>query len=102
MKLYKIGRIIVALALVLLSACGGNAGQAADGDGMLKIVTTTGMITDITEHVAGEHASVTGLMGAGIDPHLYVASEGDVTLLQEADIIFPQWSLLGSTNGGYL
>ena len=27
-------------------------------------------------------------MGPGIDPHLYVASEGDVDLLQRADVIF--------------
>lgn len=77
------------LLLLAVSACVPASGQqAATSDGSLKIVTTTGMITDIAQNVAGEHAEVTGLMGAGIDPHLYVASEGDVTLLQEANIIF--------------
>jgi len=71
-----------------MSGCGGNATDAPSTDGVLNIVTTTGMITDITQNVAGEHAVVEGLMGPGIDPHLYVASEGDVTLLQEAHIIF--------------
>ncbi|HMN29171.1 MAG TPA: zinc ABC transporter substrate-binding protein, partial [Caldilineaceae bacterium] len=51
-------------------------------------VTTTSMITNIVEIVGGEQVDVHGLMGAGIDPHLYVASEGDVELLQNADIIF--------------
>ncbi len=46
------------------------------------------MITNIVEIVGGEQVDVHGLMGAGIDPHLYVASEGDVELLQNADIIF--------------
>jgi manganese/zinc/iron transport system substrate-binding protein len=32
--------------------------------------------------------SVTGLMGPGVDPHLYKASEGDVGSLTEADVIF--------------
>ncbi|MFQ5436314.1 MAG: metal ABC transporter solute-binding protein, Zn/Mn family, partial [Anaerolineae bacterium] len=38
--------------------------------------------------VGGEHVDVTGLMGPGVDPHLYVASESDVSLLAEADVIF--------------
>src|SRR5690606_12841 len=36
----------------------------------------------------GNHISLQGLMGAGVDPHLYKASEGDVSKLYEADIIF--------------
>jgi manganese/zinc/iron transport system substrate-binding protein len=79
---------LLVLLLAALSGCGNGAASADNADGTLKIVTTTSMITDITQQVAGEHATVTGLMGAGIDPHLYVASEGDVTSLQEAEIIF--------------
>lgn len=80
---------IMLLLLLLLSACGGSGDTATNaGDETLNIVTTTGMITDIAQNIAGDHAQVDGLMGAGIDPHLYVASESDVTLLQEADIIF--------------
>lgn len=79
---------LLVLCLSMLSGCGNQADAADSADGTLKIVTTTSMITDITQQVAGEHATVTGLMGAGIDPHLYVASEGDVTSLQEAEIIF--------------
>ncbi len=79
---------LLVLLLAAVSGCGNGAASADSADGTLKIVTTTSMITDITQQVAGEHATVTGLMGAGIDPHLYVASEGDVTSLQEAEIIF--------------
>ena len=61
---------------------------------MLQITTTTSMITDITKVVGGEHVQVTGLMGAGIDPHLYVASEGDMELLQNANVIFYNGLLL--------
>jgi manganese/zinc/iron transport system substrate-binding protein len=38
--------------------------------------------------VGGEHVKVRGLMGPGVDPHLYKASAGDVALLSGADLIF--------------
>jgi manganese/zinc/iron transport system substrate-binding protein len=83
--------LLLFIALLSLTACGGTAGgQATDGASgdKLNVVATIGMITNIAEIVGGEHVQVEGLMGAGIDPHLYVASEGDVELLQNADIIF--------------
>jgi manganese/zinc/iron transport system substrate-binding protein len=46
------------------------------------------MITDIVGQVGGERVSVTGLMGPGVDPHLYKASEGDVSRMAGADVIF--------------
>jgi manganese/zinc/iron transport system substrate-binding protein len=46
------------------------------------------MIADIAQVVAGEHVKVRGLMGPGVDPHLYKASAGDVELLSGADLIF--------------
>jgi manganese/zinc/iron transport system substrate-binding protein len=46
------------------------------------------MIADITKNVGGDRVQVTALMGPGVDPHLYKASEGDVLRLQEADVIF--------------
>lgn len=52
------------------------------------MVTTIGMIADAVEHVGGEHVQVTGLMGPGVDPHLYKASEGDVRRLFRAEVIF--------------
>lgn len=55
--------------------------------GKLKIVTTTGMIADAVENLVGSQAEVTALMGPGVDPHLYKAAQGDLKLLQEADII---------------
>ena len=54
----------------------------------LRIVTTTGMITDIVKNVGGKHVQVIGLMGPGVDPHLYKASAGDVQRLTSAQLIF--------------
>jgi manganese/zinc/iron transport system substrate-binding protein len=46
------------------------------------------MIGDAVARVSGGRVEVTSLMGAGVDPHLYRASEGDVRRLSEADVIF--------------
>src|SRR5687768_15724463 len=46
------------------------------------------MITDLVRSVGGQRVQANGLMGPGVDPHLYKASAGDVGRLQEADIIF--------------
>jgi manganese/zinc/iron transport system substrate-binding protein len=54
----------------------------------IRVVATIGMITDIVQQVGGERVEVNGLMGPGVDPHLYKASAGDVDLLSQADIIF--------------
>ncbi|WP_323787336.1 metal ABC transporter solute-binding protein, Zn/Mn family [Psychroserpens sp.] len=57
-------------------------------NGKLNVVTTTSMITDLVKNIGGNHINLKGLMGSGVDPHLYKASEGDVTKLVNADIIF--------------
>src|SRR5690606_34700324 len=36
----------------------------------------------------GDKVNVKGLMGSGVDPHLYKASAGDVTKLSNANLIF--------------
>ncbi|MCK8522035.1 zinc ABC transporter substrate-binding protein [Aquimarina sp. D1M17] len=54
----------------------------------LNVVTTTSMITDLLKNIGGDTIEVNGLMGSGVDPHLYKASEGDVNKLVNADIIF--------------
>lgn len=53
-----------------------------------KIATTTGMVTDIVRHVVGSHGKVTGLMEAGVDPHLFKPTRGHVKLLNDSDVVF--------------
>ena len=52
------------------------------------IVTTCGMVTDIVREVAGDKAKVQGLMGEGVDPHLYKPTRDDVAKLLQADVVF--------------
>lgn len=54
----------------------------------IVITTTTNVITDLVENIGGDNVSVTGLMGPGVDPHLYRPSASDVKKLQNADIVF--------------
>lgn len=70
--------------LTMLVACKSDK----ETNGKVKVVTTTTMITDLVNNIGGDLIEVNGLMGAGVDPHLYKASEGDVAKLYNADIIF--------------
>jgi manganese/zinc/iron transport system substrate-binding protein len=45
------------------------------------------MIADAARRVGGDRVEVRALMGPGVDPHLYKASERDVTRMAEADLI---------------
>jgi manganese/zinc/iron transport system substrate-binding protein len=79
------------LILVMLGLAGCNQLAMAEADiseRMVNAVATTGMITDIVVNVGGERVQVRGLMGPGIDPHLYKATAGNVTTLMNADVIF--------------
>jgi manganese/zinc/iron transport system substrate-binding protein len=74
----------------LISACASSGGKSdlPIAERTINVVTTTGMIADAVINVGGERVQVQSLMGPGVDPHLYKASENDVQTLQEADIVF--------------
>ena len=76
--------IYIFLILTLVLSCK----DKKQDNGKLNIVTTTTMITDLVKNIGGDQVNIQGLMGSGVDPHLYKASEGDVTKLVNADIIF--------------
>lgn len=60
----------------------------------VKVTATVSMVADLVKQVGGERVEVQSLMGPGVDPHLYKASAGDVTKLQQADVIFYNGLLL--------
>ena len=74
---------LVTLVITLVSCK-----NETNSNGKLNVVTTTTMITDLVQNIGGDHITVNGLMGSGVDPHLYKASEGDVNKLVNADVIF--------------
>ena len=60
----------------------------------LNIVTTTTMITDTVKQIGGDRVSVEGLMGPGVDPHLYKPAASDVLKLSRAKLVFYNGLLL--------
>lgn len=77
---------IIFLSLTFFSAC--SSKSSTNDSGKLQFITTTGMIGDAIQHIAGDKAEVSALMGPGVDPHLYKATQGDLGLLTGADVIF--------------
>ncbi|RMD74675.1 MAG: manganese transporter [Chloroflexi bacterium] len=73
----------IVVLLLTLTACGTPV-----ADGRLRVVATTGPIGDIVQAIAGERVVLRTLLGPGIDPHTYVATESDLFALQEAQIVF--------------
>lgn len=86
MKILKKIAFLVLITSLFISCKKG--GKDSEENSKLKIVTTTTMLTDLVKNIGGDYIEVQGLMGAGVDPHLYKASEGDVSKLFEADVIF--------------
>lgn len=78
----------VFIAVFILAGCGNDTSEQVKGNSILNVVATTGMIGDLVENIGGEHVKVTSLMGPGVDPHLYKATQGDVKILDSADMIF--------------
>jgi manganese/zinc/iron transport system substrate-binding protein len=70
----------------MFAACGTSEGRVAR-EGGLRIVATTSIAADLAREIGGDRVQVTALMGPGIDPHLYKASEGDVQRLASADLV---------------
>jgi manganese/zinc/iron transport system substrate-binding protein len=83
---------IMLAGVLALAACGvddtENAAGGRDSEEPLNVVTTTTMIRDAVENVAGDLVSVESLMGPGVDPHSYRARESDVARMENADVIF--------------
>jgi len=80
-------KLLWGLWLVLLflnTACTSSSDQ--DGS-TFRVVATTGMLGDLVKIIGGDSIEVLSLMGPGVDPHLYKATQGDLQRLQKADLI---------------
>jgi manganese/zinc/iron transport system substrate-binding protein len=86
-----------ALIVAVGTGCGLSGAESSagfSGNGKVRVATTTNFITDLAQRVGGDRVQVVGLMGPGVDPHLYRASAGDVETLRDADIVFYNGLLL--------
>ncbi|HWQ92333.1 MAG TPA: zinc ABC transporter substrate-binding protein [Clostridia bacterium] len=83
-------RATLALLVLMVAVMASPTSWAAPGPKSYpyKITTTVGMVTDIVRQVAGEKAMVKGIMGPGVDPHLYRPTRDDVAALMRSDVVF--------------
>lgn len=69
---------------------GGSAAETAPADdGVFRVVGTTTQAYDLLTILTdgGQNIEVTGLMGAGVDPHLYQPTERDIRAMNQADLV---------------
>lgn len=88
-----INSFLVFVVAVLFVGCGSES-SSVDTEGSYKVVCTVGMITDVVRNVAGDYAEVEGIIGEGVDPHLYKPTRSDVVKLSGADVVFYNGLLL--------
>ena len=87
MSKFRILPLVIFPLVLALVGCGGEGQSQTRREGPWRVVATTGIVADTASRIAGEHATIEALMGPGVDPHLYKASESDVRRLAEADLI---------------
>lgn len=75
--------LIIFSAVLLLAGC---TEQQKTNDKPV-IVCTTGMIGDAVKNLMDTTVQVEVLMGPGVDPHLYKATQGDINSLTKADVV---------------
>lgn len=66
----------------------------ADAPTNYTAAATTGMVADIVRQVCGDKGQVDGIIGEGVDPHLYKPTRADLNTLSKADIVFYSGLLL--------
>lgn len=85
-KIFKILSLICFLLFISLSiiACSDIRWE----ESKIRVVATTTMLTDLVKNIGKDRIDLRGLMGAGLDPHSYQPSAGDVKIMTSAELIF--------------
>ena len=83
-KIVKV--LCLSLCILLISGCS-TTNTTTNTEEKINVVSTTTMLTDLVKEIGGSKVEVVPLMGPGIDPHEYVATEGDVSALINADVV---------------
>lgn len=81
--------LFLGFVLAGLAGCGRSPERGeAQGETLLRVVATTSIVGDTVARVGGQRVRIHTLMGPGIDPHLYKATEGDVQRIGQAHVVF--------------
>ncbi len=85
---FKLNLCFLILLTIVVVGCQSEKPKEITTAKKLNVVATISMITDIVRNVGGDRIDVTGIIGEGIDPHLFKPSARDTKLIMDADIIF--------------
>jgi manganese/zinc/iron transport system substrate-binding protein len=77
-------KLSLLVSLLLFGACS-NKEEAAKTDE--TVVTTIGMIADVSRQIAGDHQEIINLIGEGIDPHMHQPSKSEIDKIQRAGLV---------------
>lgn len=90
MKKMRKGIVLAGLlsSLLVFAACSDEEKDDGNADGKIDVVTTIAQIAEPISIIGGDHVAVESLMGPGVDPHLYKATQGDIKKLEGSDIVF--------------
>lgn len=84
-------RNFIGLGVTVIAAGGLSIWQTqkphARADERPIVTCTVGMITDVAKNIGGDAFYIDGLMGPGVDPHLYKPSAGDIVRLGDANLV---------------
>lgn len=97
-----ISRMKYLFIALFLSGCVVKNAEEYSGERPLTIVTTTGMLYDAVRVIGQDQVEVNALMGPGVDPHLYKATQGDLAKLKKADLVIYNGLLLEGKMGEVL
>ena len=94
---------LIGSAFCLISCADNDSTASLEGtERSYTVAATVGMIADIVSVVAGDSAEVVGIIGTGVDPHLYKPTSTDVKTLQSSDVIFYNGLMLEGKMGDIL
>ena len=72
---------------IFILSCALGCGTPERSDQQIEVVCTTGKVADLARNIGGDRIAVVGMMGPGVDPHYYKASQGDLAKLTTANLI---------------
>jgi zinc transport system substrate-binding protein len=83
---FKASFILAVTSTIVLSGCGNSDTSSSFSGKKLKVAASFYPMVEFTRQVAGDHAEVTGLVPAGVEPHDWEPSAQGMKLIKEADV----------------
>ncbi len=101
-KRINILNICILGIIIFLINCNSPEKSKKDPNQKIKVVATTGMLYDAAKIIGGEKIEPIAIMGPGVDPHLYKATQGDLQKLRSGDLIIYNGLMLEGKMGEIL